>query len=134
MSVMKKIEYAEASPEVRAVYDDIMATRGIDWINNLWKVLANDPAALRRTWEQMKTVMAPGQVDSLTKEFIYIAVSITNNCDYCINSHIAAGRRAGMTDAMLSEVIAVVALANAGNRIANGYQVEVDDRFRGPPA
>jgi len=132
MAMMKKIEYADASPEVRAVYDDIMATRKIDWINNLWKVLANDPPALKRLWEQMKTVMAPGALDPLTKELVYIAVSITNDCTYCINSHTAAARRAGMTDAMLSELISVVALANGGNRIANGYQVEVDDRFKRP--
>lgn len=132
MAIMKKIEYADASPEVRAVYDDIMATRKIDWINNLWKVIANHPPTLKSLWTQIKTVMAPGALDPLTKELIYVAVSVTNNCDYCINSHTAAARRAGMTDAQFAELIQVVALANAGNRIANGYQVEVDERFRSP--
>jgi AhpD family alkylhydroperoxidase len=132
MALMKKIEYADASPEVREVYDDIMSTRKIDWINNLWKVIANHPPTLRSLWTQIKTVMAPGALDPLTKELIYVAVSVTNNCDYCIYSHTAAARRAGMTDAQFAELIQVVALANAGNRIANGYQVEVDERFRGP--
>jgi AhpD family alkylhydroperoxidase len=130
MAVMKRIEYSEASPEVRGVYDDIMATRKVDYVNDIWKVLANDPVTMRRTWENMKQVMAPGKLDALTKEIIYIAVSMTNACDYCINSHIYAARKAGMDDAMLSELIAVVSLANAGNRLATAYQVEVDDRFK----
>jgi AhpD family alkylhydroperoxidase len=130
MAIMKKIEYEQASPEARAVFDDIMATRKVDTVNDIWKVLANDPPTMRRNWENMKQAMAPGKLDSLTKEMIYIAVSINNNCDYCINSHTAAARKAGMSDAMLSELIAVVSVANAGNRLAIGYQVEVDDRFK----
>jgi AhpD family alkylhydroperoxidase len=124
------IEYEQASGEVRAVYDDIMATRGTDWINNFWKVLANDPATLKRTWEQVKAVMAPGALDPLTKEMIYVAVSATNNCEYCIRSHTAGARAKGMTDAQLAELLAVVGLANQTNRLANGYQVPVDDSFR----
>ncbi|RDD63475.1 carboxymuconolactone decarboxylase family protein [Ferruginivarius sediminum] len=124
------IEYEQASDEVRVVYDDIMATRGTDWINNFWKVLANDPATLKRTWEQVKAVMAPGALDPLTKEMIYVAVSATNNCEYCIRSHTAGARAKGMTEAQLAELLAVVGLANQTNRLANGYQVPVDDSFR----
>lgn len=129
MALMKFIEYEDAPPEVRAVYDDIMASRNVDWINNFWKALANDPPTLKRTWESVKQVMAPGALDALTKELIYIAVSVTNNCEYCINSHTAAARRAGMSDAMLAELLAVVGMANETNRLANGYQVEVDPRI-----
>jgi AhpD family alkylhydroperoxidase len=129
MALVKLIEYDEASPEVRAVYDDIMASRKVDWVNNFWKALASDPPTLRRTWESVKQVMAPGALDPLTKEMIYIAVSVTNNCEYCINSHTAAARKAGMTDAQLAELIAVVGMANETNRLANGYQVEVDPRI-----
>ena len=124
------IEYADASPEVRAVYDDIMATRQIDWINNFWKALAHDPVTLRRTWQSVKQIMAPGALDALTKELIYVAVSATNQCGYCIASHTAAARKAGMTDAMFGEVMAVVGMANETNRLASGYQVEIDERFR----
>jgi AhpD family alkylhydroperoxidase len=130
---MPMIEYDEAAPEVRAVYDDIMATRRIDWINNFWKVLANDPATLRRTWESLKQVMAPGALDPLTKEMIYLAVSASNGCGYCIASHTAAARKAGMSDAMFGEVMAVVGMASETNRLAQGWQVEVDARFK-PPA
>lgn len=129
MAVVPLIDYEDASPEVRAVYDDIMATRGTDWINNFWKVLANDPPGLRRTWESVKQVMAPGALDPLVKEMVYVAVSVTNNCEYCINSHTASARRAGMSDAMLAELLAVVGMANETNRLANGYQVEVDPAF-----
>ncbi len=129
MPSVKPIEYADASPEVRAVYDDIMATRKIDWINNFWKVLAHHPATLRRTWESLKEVMAPGALDPLFKEMIYLAVSATNNCEYCIGSHTASARKAGMTDAMLGELMAVVGMANETNRLANGYRVELDERF-----
>lgn len=129
MPSVKPIEYAEASPAVRAVYDDIMQTRQIDWINNFWKVLANDPPTLRRTWESLKQVMAPGALDPLTKEMIYLAVSVTNGCEYCTASHTAAARKAGMTDAMLGELLAVVGMANETNRMANGYRVEVDPVF-----
>lgn len=124
------IEYADASPAVRAVYDDIMATRQTDWINNFWKTLARDPATLRRTWENVKQVMAPGALDALTKEMIYVAVSASNQCPYCIASHTAAARKAGMSDAMFGELMAVVGLANVTNRLASGYQVEIDERFR----
>ncbi len=131
-SEMRMIEYGEATPEVRAVYDDIMATRRIDWINNFWKVLANDPATLRRTWESLKQVMAPGALDPLTKEMIYLAVSAANGCGYCIASHGAAARKAGMSDAMFGEVMAVVGMASETNRLAQGWQVEIDARFQPP--
>jgi AhpD family alkylhydroperoxidase len=124
------VEYANASSDVRAVYDDIMATRKTDWINNFWKVLANDPVALRRTWESIKQIMAPGALDPLTKEMIYVAVSVTNQCGYCIASHTAAARKRGMTDAMFHELMAVVGMANETNRLAAGYQVEIDDQFK----
>ncbi|HUO25273.1 MAG TPA: carboxymuconolactone decarboxylase family protein [Candidatus Aquilonibacter sp.] len=124
------IEYEHASPEVRAVYDDIMATRKIDWVGNFWKVLANDPPALKRTWEGIKQVMAPGALDPLTKELIYIAVSVTNQCDYCIASHSASARKKGMTDQMFKEMMAVVEMANLTNRAVAGYQVEIDERFK----
>jgi AhpD family alkylhydroperoxidase len=129
MATLGLIEYVDASPEVRAVYDDIMATRKTDWINNFWKALAHDPATLRRTWQSVKEIMAPGALDALTKEMIYVAVSATNQCGYCIASHTAAARKAGMTDAMLAEVMAVVGMANESNRLASGYQVEIDERF-----
>ena len=129
MATLGLIEYDTASEEVRAVYDDIMATRGTDWINNFWKALARDPAGLRRTWLSIKEIMANGALDALTKEMIYLAVSTTNQCGYCIASHTAAARKAGMTDAMFSELMAVVGMANETNRLASGYRVEVDERF-----
>ncbi len=124
------IEYQDASPEVRAVYDDIMRTRNTDWINNFWKALATDPVTLRRTWESIKQIMAPGVLDALTKEMIYVAVSASNQCGYCIASHTAAARKAGMTDAQFAELMAVVGMANETNRLASGYQVEIDERFK----
>jgi AhpD family alkylhydroperoxidase len=124
------IEYADASAEIRAVYDDIMATRQTDYINNFWKALAHDPATLKRTWESIKGIMAPGALDALTKELIYLAVSTTNQCEYCIASHTAAARRAGMTDAQFGELMAVVGMANETNRLASGWRVPVDERFR----
>jgi AhpD family alkylhydroperoxidase len=129
MATLGLIEYADASPEVRAVFDDIMATRKTDWINNFWKALAHNPATLRRTWASVKEIMAPAALDALNKEMIYLAVSATNQCGYCIASHTAAARKAGMSDAMLAEVMAVVGMANETNRLASGYQVEIDDRF-----
>lgn len=126
---MKLIEYAEASPEVRAVFDDIMAKRKTDYINNFWKALANDPATLRRTWESVQQVMAAGELDPLVKELIYIAVSATNACEYCIASHSAGAAAKGMTPAMFGEVMAVVGMANETNRLAAGYRVPVDDRY-----
>jgi AhpD family alkylhydroperoxidase len=130
MATSGLIEYADASPEVRAVYDDIMATRKTDWINNFWKALARDPATLKRTWESIKQIMAPGALDALTKEMIYVAVSVTNQCGYCIASHSAAARKKGMTDAMFAELMAVVGMANESNRLAAGYQVEIDEQFK----
>jgi AhpD family alkylhydroperoxidase len=130
VATLGSIEYQDASPEVKAVYDDIMTTRNTDWINNFWKALASDPVTLRRTWESVKQIMAPGALDALTKEMIYLAVSASNQCGYCIASHTAAARKAGMTDAQFAELMAVVGMANETNRLASGYQVEIDQRFR----
>lgn len=130
MAIVNLIEYETASPAVRRVYDDIMATRKTDWVNNFWKALAVHPDLLQRTWEGVKAVMAPGALDPLTKEMIYIAVSVTNGCQYCINSHTAAARSKGLTAAMLSELLAVVGMANQTNALANGFQVEVDAAYR----
>jgi AhpD family alkylhydroperoxidase len=127
---MPLIEYEDASPEVRAVYDDIMETRQVDWVNNFWKALAVDPVSLRRTWESVKEVMAPGALDPLTKELLYVAVSVTNGCEYCIASHTASARKKGMTDEQLAELLAVVGMANETNTLATGYGVPVDDAFR----
>jgi AhpD family alkylhydroperoxidase len=132
MALVPLIEYADAAPEVRAVYDDIMTTRKLPSVNNFWKVLANDPPNLRRIWASVKEVMGPGELDPLVKELVYVAVSVTNNCEYCIHSHTASARRQGMTAAMFSELMAVVALANETNRFANGYRIDVDERFRDP--
>jgi AhpD family alkylhydroperoxidase len=130
MATIGLIEYADASPEVRAVYDDIMATRKTEWINNFWKALARDPATLKRTWESIKQIMAPGALDALTKEMIYVAVSVTNQCGYCIASHTAAARKKGITEAMFAELMAVVGMANESNRLAAGYQVSIDEQFK----
>jgi len=130
MATLGLIEYADASAEVRAVYDDIMATRQTDRVNNFWKAMAHDPAALRRTWESVKQIMAAGALDPLTKEMIYLAVSATNQCGYCIASHTASARKAGMTDAIFAELMAVVGMANETNRLASGYQVEIDEQFK----
>ncbi|MGH9673490.1 MAG: carboxymuconolactone decarboxylase family protein [Bryobacteraceae bacterium] len=130
MATFGLIEYEHAGADVRAVYDDIMETRRIDWVSNFWKAMAHDPVLLRRTWESVKAVMSPGALDALTKEMIYLAVSATNQCGYCIASHTAASRKAGMSEAMFAELMAVVGMANESNRLASGYQVEIDDRFR----
>lgn len=130
MSLVTLVEYDDAPAEVRAVYDDIMKTRRVDWINNFWKALARDPAQLRRVWENVKQVMAPGALDPLVKEMVYVAVSATNGCEYCTYSHTASARKQGMTDAMLMELMAVVGLANQTNRLANGLRVDVDERFK----
>ncbi|QOY91837.1 carboxymuconolactone decarboxylase family protein [Paludibaculum fermentans] len=130
MSVVSLIEYADASAEVRAVFDDIMTTRKVDSVNNFWKALANHPATLRQVWEEVKAVMAPGALDPLVKEMIYVAVSATNGCEYCTYSHTAGARAKGMTEEMLGEVLAVASLANKTNRLANGYRVPVDEQFR----
>lgn len=126
MAIGGLIEYEDAPPEVRRVYDDIMATRKVDWINNFWKALAQHPPTLARTWESLKEVMAPGALDPLVKEMIFVAVSVTNGCDYCINSHIAAARKQGLDGAMLGELMAVIGMANETNRLVQGYQVEID--------
>ena len=130
MSLVTLIEYADASPEVRSVYEDIMKTRGTDWINNFWKALANNPAELKRVWANVKQVMAPGALDPLMKEMVYVAVSATNGCEYCTYSHTAGARKKGMSDAMFMELMAVVGLANETNRLANGFRIDVDQQFR----
>ena len=125
------IEYVDAPPEVRQIYDDIMAVRQTDYINNFWKALAHDPVTLRRTWESIKQIMGPGgALDPLTKEMLYIAVSVTNQCGYCIASHTAAARKGGMTNEMFGELMAVVGMANETNKLVTGYQVEIDERFK----
>ena len=133
MATLGLLEYADASPEVRAVYDDIMTTRKIDRVNNFWKSIAHDPATLKRTWESIKQVMVPGALDALTKELIYVAVSTTNNCGYCIATHTVSAQKKGMTDAMFTELMAVIGMANETNGLATGYQVEIDDQFKKPP-
>ena len=129
-TMLPLIEYDAASPEIRAVYDDIMRSRGTDRVNNFWKALANDPPTLRRTWESLKAVMAPGALDPLVKELVYLAVSASNGCAYCTASHAAAAKRAGMTREMLGELLAVVGMANETNALANGYRVPVDESFQ----
>ncbi len=123
------IEYTDASPEVKEIFDDIKTTRGVPDVNNFWKYLANHPVTLRRTWESIKEIMAPGALDPLTKEMIYVAVSASNNCNYCVLSHTASARKQGMTDEMLGELLAVVGMANETNRLVAGYQVQVDEQF-----
>ena len=130
MAVESAIEYEDAGPEVRAVYDDIRATRQTNFINNFWKVLANDPVTLKRTWDSVKQIMVPGALDALTKELLYIAVSVTNQCSYCIASHTSSAQNKGMTPEMFHELMAVVGLANETNRLVAGYQVEIDERFK----
>lgn len=129
MATLGLVEYTEASPEVRAVYDDIMATRKTDWVNNFWKAIAHDPETLKSTWARAKELMGPGALDPVTSELVYLAVSITNQCEYCIASHTASARGKGMTEEQLKELLAIVAFANANNRLAAGYRVEVDGRF-----
>ena len=129
MAPQRPIDYADASPEVRAIFDDIMRSRQIRDVNNFWKYLARDPATLKRTWESIKEIMTPGALDAVTKEMIYLAVSVTNGCGYCIASHGAAAHKAGMTEAMFGELMAVVGMANETNRLANGYRVPVDPAF-----
>ena len=127
--MVQPIQHADASPAVRAVYDDIMSTRGFADVNNFWKYLAHDPVTLRRTWESIKEVMRPGELDPLVKEMLYLAVSMTNGCDYCIASHTAAARAKGLTTAMLGELVAVVGMANETNRLVQGWRVPVDPAF-----
>ena len=130
MTTISPIEYGDASPQVRAVYDDIMKTRNVPDVNNFWKYLARDPVTLQRTWQSVREVMTPGTLDALTKELIYVAVSVTNGCAYCIATHTAAARKAGMTEAMFGELMAVVGMANETNRLANGYRVPIDDNLK----
>ncbi|WP_018428350.1 carboxymuconolactone decarboxylase family protein [Hoeflea sp. 108] len=127
--IVPLIEYEQANEAVRAVYDDIMATRKVDWVNNFWKVLAHDPALLKRTWDTLREVMAPGALDPLVKEMIYIAVSATNGCEYCTYSHTASARAKGLSEAQLMELLAVVGMANETNRLANGLRPPVDAAF-----
>jgi AhpD family alkylhydroperoxidase len=129
MAASGPIEYADAAPEVRAVYDDIKRARRVEDVNNFWKYLARDPATLERTWESIKEIMAPGALDAVTKEMVYLAVSVTNGCPYCIASHTAAARKAGMSEVMFGELMAVVGMANESNRLANGYRVPIDPAF-----
>jgi AhpD family alkylhydroperoxidase len=127
---MKLIEYQDASPEVRAIYDDIMAKRKVSSVNNFWKALARDPQTLKRTWDSVQQIMAPGALDPLVKELIYIAVSATNGCEYCIASHTAAARSKGMSEEIFGELMAVVGMANETNRLVAGYRVPIDEQFQ----
>ncbi len=120
----------EASAEALAVFADIRATRGTDYVNNFWRALAHDPATLKATWDRLKEVMGPGTLDPLTKEMIYIAVSVTNGCDYCIHSHTAAAKAKGMTEAQLSELQSIIAMAAQTNALATALKVETDDAFK----
>jgi len=127
---MQPITYEMASAEVRAVFDDIKTTRKVADVNNFWKYLAHDPRMLRHVWESLKEMMGPGALDPLTKELIYVAVSVTNGCDYCMASHTAGARQKGASEEMIREVYAVAGLANMTNRLANAYKVPVDDAFK----
>ena len=129
MAHVDLIQYEQASEEVKEVFDDIKNLRKIPDVNNFWKCLANHPPTLKRTWESLKDIMAPGALDSLTKEMIYVAVSASNGCEYCIHSHTAAARKQGMTDEMFGELMAVVGMANETNRLVHGYQVPLDPQF-----
>ena len=124
------VNYAEATSEVRAIYDDIKATRGVDDVNNFWKHIADHPPTLRRTWESVKEAMGPGALDSLTKEMVFVAVSASNGCEYCLRCHTDAARKLGMTDEMLGEMLAVVSVATQSNILANGYQIPLDDDLK----
>jgi len=130
MAGARLIEYEAASPEVRAVYDDIKQTRNIPDVNNFWKVIANHPPTLKRTWEDLKAIMGPGALDSLVKEMLYLAVSVAHGCEYCIASHTAAARKRGMTEEMLGELLAVVGMASETNRLVTGWRVPLDEAFR----
>jgi AhpD family alkylhydroperoxidase len=132
MSTFGLIDYQDASPEVKAVYDDILTTRKTDYINNFWRAIAHDPILLKRTWESLKSIMAPGTIDPLTKELLYIAVSVTNNCHYCIASHTASAFSKGMTPEMFKELQQIIGMANETNKLVTGYQVALDDRFQPP--
>ena len=131
MSTVTLIQYEDASPEVQAVFDDIKRTRNIPDVNNFWKALANHPETLRRTWEALAEIMKPGALDPLTKEMIYVAVSVANNCDYCIHSHTASARAKGMTEAQYSELLAVIGMASQTNALATAMKVPIDPQFHG---
>jgi AhpD family alkylhydroperoxidase len=133
MSIVPLITYADATEEVRAVYDDIKTTRNVADVNNFWKALANHPPTLKQVWDEVKQVMGPGALDPVTKELIYIAVSATNGCDYCTTTHTASARNKGATGEQILEALAVAALANKTNRLANGYRVPVDAALNVPP-
>ena len=130
MSTVKLIEYEDASPDVKAVYDDIMATRKVDWINNVWKALAVNPSLMKNVWEGIKEATKPGAIDAVTKEMIYVAVSATNGCKYCVNSHTAAARKKGMTEEMYAELLALIGMANQTNALLNGLDLPIDEPFR----
>ncbi|MEO8485334.1 MAG: carboxymuconolactone decarboxylase family protein [Betaproteobacteria bacterium] len=134
MALLPPLDDASLGPDARAVFDDIRKSRGTDYVNDFWRVLAHDPPTLARMWSAAKAVMAQGALDPLVKELVYIAVSVTNNCEYCIHSHTAAARGKGMSEAQFCELMAVVALANETNRLANGYRIDVDERYRSPLA
>ncbi len=129
MPTVQMVEYEHAPPEVKAVFDDIMATKQIDFVPNFWKTLASHPPLLEEVWRSLKRAMTPGRLDALTKEMVALAVSATNGCTYCIRSHTAAARKLGMDDEMLGELMAVVGTFNQTNRLADGYQVEVDEQL-----
>lgn len=130
MATVSLIHYEDASPEVKAIFDDIKRARNVEDVNNFWKALANHPETLRRTWGALREVMRAGALDELTKEMIYVAVSATNNCEYCVHSHTASAFSKGMTQAQYQELIAVVAMANQTNALANGIQIPVDAQYR----
>ena len=131
MAKVKLLNYSEASSDAKIIFEDIMKTRKTSSVNNIWRALANHPPLLKRFWEQMKAVMIkPSRLDNLTKELIYLAVSITNNCEYCINSHIESARNQGMDDEILCELNEIIGLANQGNRLTQGLQVDIDKRFQ----
>ncbi len=131
MPQSRPVHYADAGPDVRAVYDDIKAIRGVDDINNFWKHIANHPPTLQRTWESVKEAMAPGELDPLFKEMVFVAVSVSNGCEYCLRCHTDAARKQGMTDEMLGELLAVVNVASQSNILANGYQIPLDEDLKG---
>ena len=130
MAIFKMIEESQATGKVKEVFEDIKNSRGITEIPNFWKMLANDPNELERSWNSLKQVMRKGALDAVTKELIYVAVSITNSCEYCTKSHSFAAKKKGATDDMLKEMIAVVGLANKNNKLVDSYQVEVDDIYK----
>lgn len=134
MTQHQPIDYANASPAVRAVFDEIRKVRGTPDVNNFWKYLAHDPQLLKRTWESLRGVMSPGALSPMVKEMLYLAVSISNGCNYCIASHGTAARQKGMSEAMYGELLAVVGMANQANRLVDGYRVPIDAAFNRPPA